>query len=193
MGEDRSERLDIVPAQFRVIVTRRPKYACRSCEEIVVQAPAPSRLVEGGIRTEATVAHVLVAKYADHLPLYRQSQIYARQGINLDRSTLADWVGKTAFLLRPIHERLFERLMASGKLFADETTAPVLDRGRGRTKTGQLFAYARDDPLGRDRSARRRLSLCARPKGRAATAASARLRRNPPSRRLRRIPGAGRA
>ncbi|WP_164230548.1 IS66 family transposase zinc-finger binding domain-containing protein, partial [Stenotrophomonas maltophilia] len=75
MGEDRSERLDIVPAQFRVIVTRRPKYACRACEEVVVQAPAPARLVEGGIPTEATVAHVLVSKYADHLPLYRQSQI----------------------------------------------------------------------------------------------------------------------
>ena len=145
MGEDRSERLDIVPAQFRVIVTRRPKYACRSCEEVVVQAAAPSRLVEGGIPTEATVAHVLVSKYADHLPLYRQAQIYARQGVNLDRSTLADWVGKAAFLLRPVHERLFERLKASDKLFADETTAPVLDPGRGRTKTGQLFAYARDD------------------------------------------------
>ena len=145
MGEDRSERLDIVPAQFRVIVTRRPKYACRSCEEVVVQAPAPARLIEGGIPTEATVAHVLVSKYADHLPLYRQAQIYARQGVVLDRSTLADWVGKAAFLLKPIHERLFERLKASGKLFADETTAPVLDPGRGRTKTGQLFAYARDD------------------------------------------------
>jgi transposase len=85
------------------------------------------------------------AAYADHLPLYRQTQIYARQGVNLDRSTLADWVGRAAFLLRPVHERLFERLKTSGKLFADETTAPVLDPGRGRTKTGQLFAYARDD------------------------------------------------
>src|SRR5690606_4227083 len=113
MGEDVAERLDIVPAQFRVIVTRRPKYACRSCAEVVLQAPAPARLVEGGIPAEATVAHVLVSKYADHLPLYRQSQIYARQGVNLDRSTLADWVGKAAFLLRPIHERLFERLKAS--------------------------------------------------------------------------------
>lgn len=144
MGEDRSERLDVVPAQFRVIVTRRPNYACRGCEA-VVQAPAPVRLIEGGIPTEAMVAHVLVAKYADHLPLYRQAQIYARQGISLDRSTLADWVGKAAFLLRPVHERLFESLKASAKLFADETTAPVLDPGRGRTKTGQLFAYARDD------------------------------------------------
>lgn len=145
MSEDVSERLDIVPAQFRVIVTRRPKYACRACEEVVVQAPAPPRLIEGGIPTEDTVAHVLVAKYADHLPLYRQAQIYGRQGVPLDRSTLADWVGKAAFLLKPVHERLFERLKASEKLFADETTAPVLDPGRGRTKTGQLFAHARDE------------------------------------------------
>src|SRR6478735_7549043 len=140
-----SERLDIVPAQVRVLVIRRPKYACRSCEDIVAQAPAPARLIEGGLPTDGTVAQVLVSKYADHLPLYRQAQIYARQGVPLDRSTLADWVGKAAFLLRPVHERLFERLKASTKLFADETTAPVLDPGRGRTKTGQLFAYARDD------------------------------------------------
>jgi transposase len=145
IGEDVSERLDIVPAQFRVLVVRRPKYACRSCEEVVVQAPAPARLIEGGLPTDATVAQVLVSKYADHLPLYRQAQIYARQGVRLDRSTLADWVGRAAFLLRPVHERLLETLKASPKLFADETTAPVLDPGRGRTKTGQLFAYARDD------------------------------------------------
>ena len=145
IGEDRSERLDIIPAQLRVLVVRRPKYACRACEEVVVQAPAPARLIEGGLPTEATVAQVLVAKYADHLPLYRQAQIYARQGVTLDRSTLADWVGRAAFLLRPVHERLFMRLKSSAKLFADETTAPVLDPGRGRTKTGQLWAYARDD------------------------------------------------
>jgi transposase len=145
IGEDRAERLDIVPAQFRVLVVRRPRYACRACEDVVVQAPAPARLIEGGIPTEATVAQVLVSKYADHLPLYRQAQIYARQGVNLDRSTLADWVGRAAFLLRPVHERLLTILKGSTKLFADETTAPVLDPGRGRTKTGQLFAYARDD------------------------------------------------
>ena len=145
IGEDRAERLDIVPAQLRVLVVRRPKYACRASEDVVVQAPAPARLIEGGIPTEATVAHVVVGKYADHLPLYRQAQIYARQGIRLDRSTLADWVGRAAFLLRPVHERLLETLKRSGKLFADETTAPVLDPGRGRTKTGQLWAYARDD------------------------------------------------
>jgi transposase len=145
IGEDRAERLDIVPAQLRVLVVRRPKYACRACEDVVIQAPAPARLIEGGLPTEATVAHVVVGKYADHLPLYRQAQIYARQGIRLDRSTLADWVGRAAFLLRPVHERLLETLKRSGKLFADETTAPVLDPGRGRTKTGQLWAYARDD------------------------------------------------
>jgi transposase len=145
IGEDMSERLDILPAQFRVLVVRRPKYACRACEDVVVQAPAPARLIEGGLPTEATIAQVLVSKYADHLPLYRQAQIYARQGINLDRSTLADWVGRAAFLLKPVHERLLAKLKGSTKLFADETTAPVLDPGRGRTKTGQLWAYARDD------------------------------------------------
>jgi transposase len=145
IGEDVSERLDVVPAQVRVVVVRRPKYACRSCEEVVVQAPAPARLIEGGLPTDAAVAHVLVSKYADHLPLYRQAQIFARQGLALDRSTLADWVGRAAFLLRPVHERLLERLKQSHQLFADETTAPVLDPGRGRTKTGQLWAYARDD------------------------------------------------
>jgi transposase len=145
IGEDVSERLDIVPAQLRVVVVRRPKYGCRACEEIVVQAPAPARLIEGGLPTDATVAQVLVSKYADHLPLYRQSQIYARQGVNLDRSTLADWVGRAAFTLRPVYERLLASLKSSTKLFADETTAPVLDPGRGRTKTGQLWAYARDD------------------------------------------------
>ena len=145
IGEDVSERLDVVPAQFGVLVVHRPKYACRACESVVVQSSAPARLIEGGLPTEAMVAHVLVAKYADHLPLYRQAQIYERQGLRLDRSTLADWVGRAAFHLRPVHERILAHLKSSPKLFADETTAPVLDPGRGRTKTGQLWAYARDD------------------------------------------------
>jgi transposase len=145
IGEDVAERLDVVPTTFRVLVTRRPRYGCRSCEGAVVQAPAPARIVEGGIPTEALIAQVLVSKYADHLPLYRQAQIYARQGIQLDRSTLADWVGRAAWYLRPLRDRILDELRRSERLFADETTAPVLDPGRGRTKTGQLWAYARDD------------------------------------------------
>jgi transposase len=117
IGEDVSERLDIVPAQFRVIVTRRPKYACRSCEAGIVQAPAKSRLIEGGMPTEATIASVIVSKYADHLPLYRQSQIYARQGVDIDRSTLAFWVGKAAHELRPVHDELLAHLKRPTKLF----------------------------------------------------------------------------
>nr|BAH89869.1 putative transposase [uncultured bacterium]BAH90007.1 putative transposase [uncultured bacterium]BAH90273.1 putative transposase [uncultured bacterium] len=145
IGEDVSERLDIVPAQFRVIVTRRPKYACRSCTDGVVQAPAPARLIPGGMPTEATVAHVLVSKYADHLPLYRQAQIYSRQGIDLDRSTLADWVGRAAFELRPVFDALMADLKRSTKLSMDETRAPVLDPGARKTKTGYFWALARDD------------------------------------------------
>jgi len=153
---DVSERLDVVPARLRVLVTRRPKYACRRCAEGVAQAPAPPRLIEGGLPTEALLAHVVVSKYADHLPLYRQAQILARQGVALDRSTLADWVGRTAWYLRPLHGRLLDALKASARLFADETPAPVLDPGRGRTKTGQLWAGAcprvghRPDPGARD-------------------------------------------
>ncbi len=145
IGEDRSERLDIVPAQLRVIVTVRPKYACRTCTDGVTQAPAPAHLIMGGLPTEASIAHVLVSKYADHLPLYRQSQILARAGLDLHRAVLADWVGKAAFHLKPVVDRLAEHLKRSGKLFMDETTAPVLDPGRGKTKTGYLWALARDD------------------------------------------------
>jgi transposase len=145
IGEDRSERLDIVPAQFRVMVTVRPKYACRRCSGAVVQAPAPAHLIEGALPTEATLAHVLVAKYADHTPLYRQAQIYARSGLDLHRATLAGWVGKASFHLAPVVDRMAEHLKRSSKLFLDETTAPVLDPGRGRTKTGYLWALARDD------------------------------------------------
>jgi transposase len=145
IGEDRTERLDITPAQFQVIVTVRPKYACRTCESGVTQEPAPAHLIEGGLPTEGLIAHVLVSKYADHMPLYRQSQGFARLGLDLDRSTLAGWVGKAAFHLTPIVERLAQKLKASTKLFMDETTAPVLDPGRGRTKTGYLWALARDD------------------------------------------------
>ncbi len=145
IGEDRTERLDIVPAQLRVLVDIRPKYACRICSDGVTQAPAAPRLIEGGLPTEGAIAHVLVSKFADHLPFYRQGQILARSGIQVDRSTLADWAGTAAFHLGPVVDRLAEHIKSSGKLFMDETTAPVLDPGRGRTKTGYLWALARDD------------------------------------------------
>jgi transposase len=145
IGEDVSQRLDVVPAQYQVIVTHRPKYACRSCEGAVVQAPAQGRLIEGGLPTERMVAQVLVAKYADHTPLYRQAQGLARQGIEIDRSTLAFWTGYAAAELEPLWRRMREMLLCGSRLFVDETRAPVLDPGRGRTKTGYFWTVARDD------------------------------------------------
>jgi transposase len=145
IGVDAAERLDVIPAQFRVLVTKRPKLACRACTGVVLQAPAPARLVEGGMPTEATVAQVLVSRYADHLPLYRQAQILARQGIEIGREILADWTGTAAAEIVPVVRRLREILLASPRLFADETTLPVLDPGRGQTKKGYAWAIARDD------------------------------------------------
>lgn len=149
IGEDRSERLDIVPAQFRVLVTVRPKYACPNKDGGVAQAPAPIHLIEGGLPTEAFMAYVGVCKYGDHSPLYRQTQIYARSGLNLDRATLASWMGKMSFHLAPVVDHLLKELKRSDKLFMDETRCPVLDPGRGRTKTSYLWAIARDErPFG---------------------------------------------
>ena len=145
IGEDTSEMLDIVPAQLRVKVIRRPRYGCRACEETVVQAPAPERPITGGMATEALLAHVLVAKFCDHLPLYRQAQIFARQGIELDRSTLCDWVGRACWWLEPLWRLLRRHVMSSTRIFADDTPLPVLDPGRSRTKTGRLWGYAVDD------------------------------------------------
>jgi transposase len=145
IGEDAAERLDVIPAQFRVIVTHRPKYTCRACEQAVVQAGAPERLIKGGLPTEAMVASVLVAKYAWHLPLYRQAQMLVAQGLDIKRSILAFWVGYAAAELKPIYVRLRELILASGKIAIDETVAPVLDPGRGRTKKGYFWAIARDD------------------------------------------------
>ena len=145
IGEDTSEMLDIVPAVLRVRVIRRPRYGCRACEEAVVQAPAPERPITGGMASEALLAHVLVAKYADFLPLYRQARIFARQGIALDRSTLCDWVGRACWWLEPLWRLLRRHVMASTRIFADDTPLPVLDPGRGRTKTGRLWGYAIDD------------------------------------------------
>ncbi len=123
IGADISQRLDVVPAQFRVLVTHRPKYACRACEEAVVQAPAPERLIKGGLPTEAMVASVLVSKYAWHLPPYRQAQMLTAQGLDIKRSTLAFWVGQAAAELRPVYGRLRELILTSGNVAVDETKA----------------------------------------------------------------------
>lgn len=143
IGENVSEMLDWVPAQLKVIRIVRPKYGCRSCQHIA-QASAPERPIAGGLATPGLLAQVLVAKYCDHLPLYRQSQIFARYGIDLGRSTLAGWVGGASWWLEALHRRLSEHVFASDNLFADDTPVPVLDPGRGRTKTGRLWVYARE-------------------------------------------------
>jgi transposase len=143
-GEAISEMLDWVPARLRVMRIRRPKYGCRRCETIH-QAPAPERPIAKGLATPGLLAHVLVSKYCDHAPLYRQAQIFARQGVDLNRSTLANWVGGACWWLEPLQARLADHVFASNKLFADDTPIPVLDPGRGRTKTGRLWVYARDD------------------------------------------------
>ena len=144
IGEDVSRRLDIIPVQYRRLVTHRPKYACRSCEGTIVQAPAPERLIAGGLPTEAMVASVVVAKYADHTPLYRQSQALARQGVQIGRDVLAFWVGYFAAEVKPLWRLMRDELLASSVLFVDETRAPVLDPGRGSTKTGYMWTIARD-------------------------------------------------
>jgi transposase len=143
-GEDVSEQLERIPATFKVIRHVRPKFACAACEH-VVEAPAPSRPIERGLPGPALLAHVLVSKYADHQPLYRQSQIYAREGIDLDRSTLAGWVGAASELLAPLVEEIRKHVLAASKIHADDTPVPVLAPGNGKTKTGRLWTYVRDD------------------------------------------------
>jgi transposase len=144
LGEDVAEVLEYVPASFRVIRHVRTKLSCAKCD-CIVQAEAPSRPIERGMAGPGLLAHVLVSKYADHLPLYRQSEIYARQGVELERSTLADWVGGASKLLGPLVEALRRYVIAASKLHADDTPVPVLAPGQGRTKTGRLWTYVRDD------------------------------------------------
>jgi transposase len=143
-GEDVAEMLEWVPERYKVIRHVRPKFACTKCEKLV-QAPAPSRPIARGLAGPGLLAHVLVSKYADHLPLYRQSQIFARDGIDLDRSTLADWVGGASELLSPLIEALGRYVLSAEKLHADDTPVPVLCPGRGTTKQGRLWTYVRDD------------------------------------------------
>ena len=144
LGEDVSEMLEYVPASFVVIRHVRTKLSCTKCD-CIVQAEAPSRPIERGVAGPGLLAHVLVSKYCDHQPLYRQSEIYARQDVELERSTLADWVGGSARLLEPLVEALRRYVIAAGKLHADDTPVPVLAPGNGKTKTGRLWTYVRDD------------------------------------------------
>ncbi len=148
LGEDVTEVLDYVPGSFRVIRHVRPKLSCRTCEAIA-QAPAPSLPIRRGRAGAGLLAHVLVGKYADHLPLHRQAEIYAREEVELGRSTLADMVGQSARLLRPLVDALGRHVMAGARVHADDTVVPVLEPGRGRTRTGRLWVYVRDDrPFG---------------------------------------------
>ena len=144
LGEDVTEVLDYVPGHFQVIRHVRPKFACCACDAIT-QAPAPAMPTPRGRATPAMLAHLLVAKYCDHLPLYRQSGIYAREGLELDRSTLCDWVGQAAWLLDPVVAAIRRHVFAAEKIHGDDTTVPVLSPGLGRTKTGRLWVYVRDD------------------------------------------------
>lgn len=144
LGEDASEVLEYVPEHWKVLKHVRPKYSCSACQKIV-QANAPSRPIERSYAGPGLLAHVLVSKYCDHLPYYRQSQIYARDGVELDRSTLADWGGAASALLDPLLGALEDYVMAAHKLHADDTPIPVLAPGTGKTKSGRLWAYLRDD------------------------------------------------
>jgi len=144
LGEDVSEMLEYVPGRYKVVRHVRPKFSCGACQKIV-QASAPSRPIARGLAGPGFLAHVLVSKYADHLPLYRQSQIYAREGLDLDRSTLADWVGGASELLEPLVRSLGRYVMSATKLHGDDTPVPVLCPGRGTTKQGRLWTYVRDD------------------------------------------------
>lgn len=148
IGEDVSERLDVTPAKFRVIVTRRPKYAYKGWDS-VIQAAAPARIVESGIPTEALLAQIAVSKYADGLPLYRQETIYARDQVEIDRSQMAQWMGKVGFELEPLADYALTRIKQGERVFADEITLPTLAPGSGKAKTAYLWTYLRDDrPFG---------------------------------------------
>ena len=146
IGEDRAERLDYIPARYQVIVSVRPKYACPKGRTGVVQAKAPAHLLEGSWPTEALLAQIAVSKHSEHMPLNRQAVVMARLGVPIDRSVLADWMGRTGALIAPVVDHMAVALkQGSTRLYVDETTAPVLDPGRGKTKTGYLWAVLRDD------------------------------------------------
>lgn len=144
IGVDERNVLEYVPSHFKVVVHSRPKMACKDCEAIV-QEPMPSLPIVKGLPGPNLLAHVLVSKYCDHLPYYRQSEIYAREGVELDRSTLAEWTGHMAALLMPLAGAIGEHVRQGETLHADDTPVPVLDPGRGKTKTGRFWAAVRDE------------------------------------------------
>ena len=152
LGEDVSEMLEYMPASFFVIRHVRPKMSCRKCS-CVVQAPAPDRVIERGLPGPGLLAHVVTAKFCDHQPLYRQSQIFAREGVDLDRSILARWVGEAAALLAPVAEVLRRYVLDTEKLHEDDTPLPVLAPGTGKTKTGRFWTYVRDNRPAGDKTA----------------------------------------
>jgi len=144
LGEDVTEELEYVPGRFVVNRIHRPRRACTCCEAIV-QAPLPSRPIDKGRPGPGLLAHVLVSKYADHLPLYRQSQIFARDGVELERSTLTDWVGKSTALLEPLAEAVGRHVLGGRALFADDTPVRMQASGHRKTKTARAWAYVRDE------------------------------------------------
>ena len=166
IGEDISEQLEFIPEHFKVIRHVRPKFACGKCASLV-QAPAPTRPIDKGLAGPGLLAHVAVSKYLDHLPLYRQSEIYARQGVDLDRSTLADWIGGIARLVSPLSELIGRHVTAAAKVHADDTTVPVLDPGRGRDQDRTAVGVRARRSAGGAASIRRRRTTATRPRAKA--------------------------
>jgi transposase len=187
LGVDAHEMLDVVPVRWRVVRDVRPKYSCRVCDKIV-QAPAPASAVARGKASFATLAHVVVSKFEHHLPLYRQAEMMAAQGLDIDRSTLAGWAGQAAALLDPVVARIRDEVLNADKIHADDTRVPVLDPGRGKTATGRLWVYAADDHASSSTAPRATWYRFTPDRtARAPAGASRRLSRIPPGRRLCRL------
>jgi transposase len=187
IGEEVSETLDYVPGRFKVIRHVREKLSCRACDTVIA-APAPDHAIARGRAGAGLLAHIVVSKFDDHLPLYRQAEIFAREGVNLETSTLSGWVGATAAALKPLVDALAVDVFAGDTLYVDDTPVPVLAPGTGKTKTGRLWTYVRDErPFSGSRPAGRAVLLFARPQGRAPQGASAGLPGGHPRRRLFRV------
>ncbi|EDR9399365.1 IS66 family transposase, partial [Salmonella enterica subsp. enterica] len=144
LGCDVSEQLELISSAFKVIETQRPKLACCRCD-VIVQAPVSSKPIARSYAGPGLLAHVVTGKYADHLPLYRQSEIYRRQGVDLSRATLGRWTGAVAELLEPVYDELRQYVLMPGKVHADDIPVPVQEPGSGKTRTVRLWVYVRDD------------------------------------------------